>query len=278
MKNIKVHTEAMKMHGLDIALLKAYPKDHQAGNVPSFLINMGTDTEDIDNATKTIVKSIQRYADNPMGEPESGPVPNATMLEIQNIHKALEAEFESRLLLPSLDHLQLIYEHYCAYFGTPCVDFLKNLHDKQLSIKSVKLSLRQCKAIACVLPLVKDLEKLQLRDNGLSDESATLLVLASFLNPCLKGIAIEGTSNKPRQSTYKTLRALMSFYPKKLTELSFSAVGELQNALDYGITDLRQPQMSVQFLDLSHQALSPIICQTVNAILIHNGNLRSLNL
>ena len=81
--------------------------------MPSFLINMGTDLEDMDNATKTIVKSIQSFVDNPMGEPEQGPVPNATLIEIQNIHKALEAEFETGLLIPSHDHLQLIYEHYC---------------------------------------------------------------------------------------------------------------------------------------------------------------------
>ena len=98
------------------------------------------------------------------------------------------------------------------------------------------------------------------------------------MNPCLKSIAIEGTTNLPRQSTFKTLRALMNFYPKKLTELSFSGVGELQNALDYALIDIRQPQMSVQHLDLSHQALSPIICQTVNAILINNQSLRSLDL
>ena len=89
-----------------------------------------------------------------------------------------------------------------------------------------------------MIPILKELNILELIDNQLKDEQAALFVIAAFLNPTLKSLKIEGLSNNIRMSTANTIRVLMNLCPTKITDLHLSNV-QLSGSLDYAIQDLK---------------------------------------
>lgn len=163
-------------------------------------------------------------------------------------------------------------------FNAKPLSFLQELHDGRLELKGYGLNMAQAKAVACMLPMIRGLETLILFDNGLSDDIAALLTLAAFMNPNLRKLGIEGISNKPKQCTCNTLKALVAIFPKKLEGLSFSGVSEFGIHAARTLTELQNPEVTLRELDLSRQTLSPLICAGVGALLINSKELRTLEL
>jgi hypothetical protein len=81
MQSIKIHKDAIDLQGFDIELLKDFPKNHSEGDIPSFLI-----------------KNDKRLAG------------------YYEIQKTIKEEFDSKILLPTNDHIQLIFEMFCKEF------------------------------------------------------------------------------------------------------------------------------------------------------------------
>lgn len=78
MQSIKIHKDALTIHGFDMELLTGYPSNHKEGDIPTFLIS---------------------------NDKKLGGIPE--------IQQAISEEFTNRILLPTDDHIQLIFELFC---------------------------------------------------------------------------------------------------------------------------------------------------------------------
>lgn len=130
---------------------------------------------------------------------------NEELLEIKpKIHPKIKKEFKEKLLFPTLEHVQLAYEHYCQeFYATPLV--LEDYYKKGVfTIKNAELADNQIKALCCTIPIVQGLKHLKFQNNKLQDEMAPPLLMAAFMNPDLKILTFH--SNYLRGSAGNTYR------------------------------------------------------------------------
>lgn len=184
---------SLELHGFNIDQMKGYPNQLEYGEFPIYLFTPKMDGK-IENLNKVVVDPIRR-------------------------------EFKDQKYFPTLEHLQLVYEHFCQeFFSQPLVlaEYLKN---GVLIMKNMEITDQQLKAICCVIPLMAGLKEVRFEYNNIQDELASALFLACFQNPDLTKISIIGNFLKLTSSnTYETL---CKTFPNKIQELNMS--GSIQN-------------------------------------------------
>ena len=79
----------------------------------------------------------------------------------------------------------------------------------------------------------------------------SLMVMAAYMNPTVSKLAIKGQSNKPKLSTFNTMRALFTMFPKKITDFSFTGVSDIGLSMARTLTEAAQPGIILKKLDLS---------------------------
>jgi len=172
MEKLKLHQDAPDLHGFDMELLIEYPHEVRPGDVPVFLL-------------KDQKKKMAGYPD---------------------LWKKLQAEFDQPYLLPTRDHIQLVYEGFCKQFKCNPFTILQYFHDGVMSYQNYVLEMEQLKAICCTIPLLKGLKHIKFSNNQLTDEMTAVLLMAAFMNPCLEAITIN--SNCLQKNSCRTMRLL----------------------------------------------------------------------
>ena len=253
-RSIKIHKDALDMHGFDMQILESYPHRVRDGDVPTFLL-------------KDQKKKFEGFAE---------------------LHEKISEEFKDKSLFPTDDHIQLIYEVFCKRFDCYPLPLLKYFHEGALSYHNYQLSLDHVKALACIIPLIPNLTHLHLKNNGLTDEMCTLLIIAAYQNPCINALSIE--SNSVKWSASLTIKTLMTICPEKILSLSLQGSLSIGNHLDRitrqfivdakgsSSLDAACPGQILSTLDLSNIVLSMTCCKNIGQTLSTTQGLKSLDL
>ena len=181
MRSIKLHKDAIDLHGFDIEILKTYPYKTREGDIPTFLLK---DTQNEGFGFMGNISTNTGKASLAKGKQ------NKFKVCLEKLHKVLDEEFRDKSLVPTEDHIQLLYEIYCKEFNCNPLPVKKYFHQGTLEYRHYTLSLEHVKALVCIIPLLADLKHIILKNNGLTDEMSTLFIIAAFMNPCTTRLTI----------------------------------------------------------------------------------------
>lgn len=252
MKRIRLHQEAAELHGFDVGLLVDYPHRVREGDIPVFLLQ---DQKKKMNSFEDIQKKIQRECDKPY-------------------------------LLPTKDHVQLVYERFCEAFKAAPLTVLQFYHDGVLSFENYGLEMEQVKAICCTIPAINGLKEIRFVNNNLSDEMNAILIMAAYMSPSLDSITI--SRNSLQKISCKTMRQLQAICPSKLKGLDLDGCADVSYHLENIISDMGhmqfiqtqtfRPGQALRELCLSNIPLAGSQCRHIGDILTNADNLKQLEL
>lgn len=125
-RKAKVVKESLSMHGFEMDLIRIYPHGVQEGDFPAMVLR-----KDLDE--------------------------NVDLIQ-EKIWKPLIKEFMVKLWFPTLDHVQLAYEHYCQFFGAQPIQLADYFKKGTLSLRNQMVPINQVKALGCTIPIIAGLK------------------------------------------------------------------------------------------------------------------------
>ena len=134
------------------------------------------------------------------------------------IWQPLRNEFSLKLMFPTPEHIQAAYEQYCIDFAVQPIELKDYIKKGKLELKQMKIPDGQCKALACIIPLIQGLKHIILENNALGDEWIALLFIACYMNPDTQRITL--TQNYINITAAKTFYELSQVYKEKIVELN----------------------------------------------------------
>ena len=150
------------------------------------------------------------------------------------------------------------------------------------------MALGQTKALACIIPLIPNLTRLDLKNNALTDEMSTLMIMAVFQHPTISSLSLE--QNQVKYTASSTLSLLMKKFPSKIESLSFRGSDNMGTYLDRltkqlkvdhdvpDLTEIQSPGQILSSLDLSNLTLSLTCCKNLGQFLITSNAIKVLDL
>lgn len=174
-KTKKVVKDSLHLHGFDTLQLSMYPHQYQEGQVPLMLLK--------DNLINNL-KRIETV-----------------------VGKRIAEEFHQKKLFPTLDHVQLVYEHYCQEFAATPFNLSQYVKKHVFVIKNQQLPMNQIKALCVTIPIINGIRHVILQNNNVGDEFGPPLLFACFMNPMVNQITV--ANNMMRASFTHTFHMLL---------------------------------------------------------------------
>jgi hypothetical protein len=84
LQKVRIHRDALSLHGFNMDVLKAYPHNVDNIDVPTFVLRDMTSKLDV----------------------------------FDEIHAHLTEEFKEKTYFPTEDHLQVLFDHFCGEFDS----------------------------------------------------------------------------------------------------------------------------------------------------------------
>ena len=212
MKSLKIHREALSLSGFDVGVLKLYPSNLGKIDIPLFVLNQSEEQMDARRVQHEFNKGKK-----------SEQFSAKSILGIFEVRQFILEEFnEKRLhkrLFPSDDHRQIAFEHYCSELNCNPFTIMSYVKNSKLKMVNYTISENKAKAIACILPVIPELEEVYFENNNLSDTSMALIFMSCFISPTVSRLTIIG--NFIQQLSASTLNLLLQTWPQKITQINF---------------------------------------------------------
>lgn len=99
------------------------------------------------------------------------------------IAKDIAKEFVEKVRYPTMDQVQLVYEHYCQEFNATPFKLRNFIKKTEFIMKNQQLPLGQVKALCLAIPILAGINHVVFQKNNVADELGPALLFACFMNP-----------------------------------------------------------------------------------------------
>lgn len=175
--------------------------------------------------------------------------------------------------------IQGIYEYYCKECKAAIVnleqfyDFGDPTHPK-LSIKNYQLDDQTAKALALIIPYLRDFTDIELYNNQLTDTVAAVIVLAYFVNPTMNRFKMG--YNFMSSSFVQTFVGMSKMFPNKVIELNLMGCLNSPDYVDDIVTGMSVLKKLVN-LNLAGCHMTQQNCKKLATLVVRCETMRTLD-
>jgi uncharacterized protein YjbI with pentapeptide repeats len=146
----------------------------------------------------------------------------------------------------------------------------------KLNFKNYHLNEPTCKAIACLIPFLVNVDEVEMDNNQIGDNIAAVIAMAIFMNPIIK--TFKYTNNTGKAAFCSTIHSVVRSQPHKLHSLSLASSVSLPDNMEKLVRGL-PANKSLSDINLSGCNFSLNTCKMMsNYIIFHGMKLRDVNL